>query len=292
MKKFKLINNHAVAVNRRVASTSIGEAAVDKYLPDAKSKITFPEGATFFNWMGLLPTVTAEDAHPVVALIRSPLDRFKSACLHEGISAAEGLAKTGTVHFTLQSDLLVDGTALYRYETDFDEFVSLLGLDAVGSSNESTGDLELTNDEQAEFESIYAADIALYDSITEAGQTYTITATNEAKAAKIRELEAARYQAEIAGTTVAALGGAFVRTDKETQNELGKALALLTIDPTFEIDWKFPDGTIVHLAKAQIEAVAQEVFSHVQQTRTDYKVKAEAVAVATTQEELESITWL
>lgn len=114
---------------------------------------------------------------------------------------------------------------------------------------------------------------------------------NTAKAEKIKELEAARYDAEISGTTVAELGNATVLTDKETQSELGKALAVLTINPTLEINWKFPDGSIILLDKTAIEAVAQSVFNHVQQTRDDYKTKVEAVSAATTQEELTSIVW-
>lgn len=112
----------------------------------------------------------------------------------------------------------------------------------------------------------------------------------EAKAAKIRELEAARYQAEIAGITLP--GGQPIRTDKETQAELGKALSIIsTVNPALEIDWKFPDGTVERLDAATVQQIAGAVFAHVQATRTAYKTLAAQVAAATTKSELKPIAW-
>lgn len=113
---------------------------------------------------------------------------------------------------------------------------------------------------------------------------------DEAKAAKIRELESARYQAEVAGIELP--DGKFVRTDKETQAELGKALSIIsTVNPALEIDWKFPSGEVLHMDATQIQEIAGVVFTHVQQTRTAYKDKAALVEAATTKDELDAITW-
>lgn len=112
----------------------------------------------------------------------------------------------------------------------------------------------------------------------------------EAKALKIKELEASRYQAEVAGITLP--DGKEVRTDKETQAELGKALSVIaTVNPALEIDWKFPSGEVVPMDVAQIQQIAGAVFAHVQATRTAYKEKAALVADATTKDELNAIIW-
>jgi len=112
----------------------------------------------------------------------------------------------------------------------------------------------------------------------------------EAKDAKIAELEAARWDAEVAGITLP--DGKEVSTDKETQAELAKALSIIsTVNPTLEIDWKFPDGEVVHLDPTQIQEIAGAVFGHVQATRTAYKDKVALVESATTKDELNAITW-
>ena len=305
-------------------SSAIGKAAILTFYPERQRIVVGYDMSNQPMGWGRESLERTETPDGVVLVpVREPIERFRSACAQTRIENVDDLlTKIETqalvsggrpdrkitwdkhFHFRPTVDYTTDLTVkLYKFPEQIDDLAAEAGLPVpLPSVNDSASNNPpkpvLTPEQLARVEVIYADDIALYNSITTAGQEFVgeVTppepTTDEAKAAKILELEAARYQAEIAGTIVAALGGAFVRTDKETQNELGKALALLTIDPTFEIDWKFPDGTIVHLAKAQIEAVAQEVFSHVQQTRTDYKVKAEAVAVATTQEELESITWL
>lgn len=113
----------------------------------------------------------------------------------------------------------------------------------------------------------------------------------ELKAAKVKELEQARWNAEIAGTTVPELNDAPVLTDKETQNELGKALALLTVNPNFEIDWRFPHGEIVRLNGDSIKQVASVVFTHVQSTRTRFKVLMDQISEAETIAEVNLVVW-
>jgi hypothetical protein len=110
------------------------------------------------------------------------------------------------------------------------------------------------------------------------------------KAAKLAELERARWDAEVAGITLT--DNKAVRTDKETQAELGKALSMIaTVNPALEIDWKFPNGEVVHMDATQIQQIAGAVFAHVQATRTAFKDKAALVAAATTAAELDAINW-
>ena len=107
-----------------------------------------------------------------------------------------------------------------------------------------------------------------------------------AKAAKINQLRAARDAVEFGGIT---FNGLPVQTDMVTQARLTSALSLVALNPATVIKWEFPDGSIVDLDKATIEALAAAVFGHVQQTRTDFAAAKALVEAATTVEELASI---
>jgi len=107
-----------------------------------------------------------------------------------------------------------------------------------------------------------------------------------AKAAKINQLRAARDAVEFGGIT---FNGLPVQTDMVTQARLTSALSLVALNPATVIKWEFPDGSIVDLDKATIEALAAAVFGHVQQTRTDFAAAKALVEAATTVEELTAI---
>ena len=107
-----------------------------------------------------------------------------------------------------------------------------------------------------------------------------------AKAAKINQLRSARDAVEFGGIT---FNGLPVQTDMVTQARLTSALSLVALNPATVIKWEFPDGSIVDLDKATIEALAAAVFGHVQQTRTDFAAAKAAVEAATTVEELAAI---
>ena len=107
-----------------------------------------------------------------------------------------------------------------------------------------------------------------------------------AKAAKINQLRAARDAVEFGGIT---FNGLPVQTDMVTQARLTSALSLVALNPATVIKWEFPDGSIVDLDKATIEALAAAVFGHVQQTRTDFAAAKTLVDAAATVEELTAI---
>jgi len=107
-----------------------------------------------------------------------------------------------------------------------------------------------------------------------------------AKAAKINQLRSARDAAEFGGIT---FNGLPVKTDMETQARLTSALSLVALNPATVIKWEFPDGSIVDLDKATIEALAAVVFGHVQQTRTDFAAAKTLVEAATTIEALAAV---
>jgi hypothetical protein len=109
---------------------------------------------------------------------------------------------------------------------------------------------------------------------------------DSAKAQKINQLRAARDAVEFGGIT---FNGLPVQTDMVTQARLTSALSLVALNPSTVIKWEFPDGSIVDLDKATIEALAAAVFGHVQQTRTDFAAAKALVEAAATVEELTAI---
>ena len=109
----------------------------------------------------------------------------------------------------------------------------------------------------------------------------------EAKAAKKSEIAAARYAAEIAGVTV---GGATVRTDRESQSLITGAALKALQDAEYVCSWK-TDAGFVELSAPQILAIADAVRAHVQSC---FDHEADLVALidaAGTLEDLEAVTW-
>ena len=110
---------------------------------------------------------------------------------------------------------------------------------------------------------------------------------DEAKSAKKSEIAAARYAAEIAGVTV---GGATVRTDRESQSLITGAALKALQDAEYVCSWK-TDAGFVELSAPQILAIADAVRTHVQSC---FDHEADLVALidaAETVEDLEAVTW-
>lgn len=305
IKYYKLNETSGIAILLKSGSTSIAKAVIDAKHPDVVAvPISFPNdgrGANRPGWQGVCPRI--ESPTTTYAAIREPIDRFRSAFAQtrqSDVDATIARLESGdwfNPHFFPQARLQISAK-LYRFPEHLDELAIDAGLGEIPAINDEATNANpdkpiLTSEQTARLEALYADDIALYGSITEAGQVYTlppIPATNEMRAAKIAELERARWDEEVAGITLP--DGKFVFTDKETQVELGKALSIIsTFNPALEIDWKFPDGEIVHMDATQIQQIAGAVFAHVQATRTAFKDKAALVEAATTKDELDSITW-
>ena len=133
------------------------------------------------GWQALAPK-TFDPVNPVIPL-RNPVERFRSACAQEGLTADEAIALIeagkSSGHFRAQSDYLVPGqNALYRFPEHIEELAALLGLDEIPEVNTSATNNgpkpDLTPEQVARVESLYVDDIALYESISEPGQVLAI----------------------------------------------------------------------------------------------------------------------
>jgi len=110
---------------------------------------------------------------------------------------------------------------------------------------------------------------------------------DEAKIAKIAEIAAARFAAETGGIVV---GGAEIRTDRESQAMITGAALKAMQDEAYVCKWKTEAG-FVEMTSPQILAVADAVRAHVQSC---FDHEADLVALidaAGTLEDLEAVTW-
>lgn len=88
----------------------------------------------------------------------------------------------------------------------------------------------------------------------------TIDAAAEARAEAKALVAARRYDAEIAGTTVAGLP---VQTDRASQALVTGAALAASLDAGYTVKWKTAGG-FVDLSAAQIIGIAQAIRAHVQ----------------------------
>jgi hypothetical protein len=132
------------------------------------------------GWQAMAPK-TFEPISPLIP-VRDPVERFRSACAQEGKTAEEALnlldEGEASQHFRKQSDYLIGDCTLYKFPEHIAELATEIGLDGIPEVNTSETNNgpkpDLTPEQLARVEALYADDIALYESITEAGQVYVV----------------------------------------------------------------------------------------------------------------------
>lgn len=110
---------------------------------------------------------------------------------------------------------------------------------------------------------------------------------DELKAQKKAAIAAARYESEIAGTTV---NGILIDTGRDSQALITGAALAAVIDGSYSLNWKTSSG-FIHLTAPEIIAVAQAVRAHVQACFDKEGELVARINAATTKEELDAITW-
>ena len=157
-----------------------------------------------------------------------------------------------------------------------------------------SADLDAGRTPDAEFEAIFIGtqSIEVLTGQSDEGVEFgplvdTRTPLERAKAAKLVELAAARYAAEVAGVVV---NGMRVRTDRESQAMITGAALAAVQDANYTCKWKTESG-FVTLTATQIIAVATSVRAHVQ---AQFDREAELIVqvnAAITVEAVEAIQW-
>lgn len=208
-KYFKITDDLGVAIILKVGSSSIAKAIIDAHHPDIASiPISFPNDGLGINrpgWQGICPRVA--DPATILACVREPVERFRSACAQIGVSAEDALTKLEAddwfnPHFNLQSRAVKNATKLYKFPDHLEQFATDASLSyPLPEINESATHNhpkpDLTPEQKARVESVYADDIALFTSISVPGQEYTapqppLTPEEIEAAARQKAMEAAR----------------------------------------------------------------------------------------------------
>jgi hypothetical protein len=108
-----------------------------------------------------------------------------------------------------------------------------------------------------------------------------------AKRAKLAEIAAARWRAEVGGVEVS---GMKIDTSRESRALITGAALAATIDPTYTCQWKAAQGFITLNAEA-ILAAATAVRQHVQACFDHEAELTAVVAAAEMIEAVESVSW-
>lgn len=280
-----------LAFNLKAASSSLARAIATAYYNLSVEQLAQPK------LQGYLDIVNEPDGE-VILVVRNPVERFRSACAETGKEVDDALTEITNgehdLHLWPTSRLLVDGCKLYRFESDLDDAAAELGLSLplpnIDGGNPPKPDL--TPEQLARVQAIYADDIALYESITEAGQVWTkppTPTTDVDKAKKLTELAAARYAEEMGGIEV---DGILIKTDERTRGILTAGMVEARDNPEFSLlNWKISDGNFVDLSALQILSIYEAVDAHIAATFAKERTLSEQVTNATTIEELEAIKW-
>lgn len=121
--------------------------------------------------------------------------------------------------------------------------------------------------------------------LLDAAWTASVPSLDTARAEKLARLADHRYRRETGGTTV---GGAAVRTDRESQALLTGAAVAALLDSGYAVAWKTLSGWVT-LNAASIIGLASAVRAHVQACFDRERALAQQVEAATSLEELAAV---
>jgi hypothetical protein len=177
-------NQTHVAAIPKSGSSAIARAIHFAAKPNFKVISASRDGEMVERIMGnpgwqALAAKTTEPSNPIIP-VRDPVERFRSACAQENKTADEALALLdegkASQHFRKQSDWVTPNCRLAKFPEHLSFIATELGLEDIPPVNESETHNgpkpDLTPDQTTRVQTIYADDIALYASITEAGQAY------------------------------------------------------------------------------------------------------------------------
>ena len=119
------------------------------------------------------------------------------------------------------------------------------------------------------------------------GEDFIAPTFEDLRNRKYREIAQARYNAEIAGITI---NGVSIKTDRESQGLITGAALKAMQDNTYTCKWKGIDG-FIELTAPQIIAIADAVRQHVQSCFDHEAELLPLIEAATTEAELNLITW-
>ena len=186
--KFFTFGSQSIAAIGKSGSSATARAILFAERPDyeVRSASNDPEMvARSLNrpkWQAMVGKTESPKSMPIIP-VRNPIERFRSGCAQDGITAeealdgleAEGGKLLGSFHFRPTSDYLIFGGLLYQFPEHITEMGEALGvvIESVNDSASNNGEKPIIGINQMKrLIAIYADDIYLFESITKAGQVY------------------------------------------------------------------------------------------------------------------------
>lgn len=247
------------------------------------------------KWQALVPK-TQRPTQAVIP-VRDPIERFRSACAQDGRTAQEQLLKVEAGEFNGHtrptSDYLINGARLYKFPDQLAGIAAELGVDEIPAVNDSETNNgpkpDLAEEEIARVSVVYADDIALFESIENAGQPVSLPpaeATQAEKATKLIEIRAER-EATWQDVLVTSFGVPFW-TDAQTQLDVSTIINILEPEQVYEA-YTCADGLDRDLTREQFQLAFYEGVVRKKTAFAVWRQKRDAVNAATTQAELQAI---
>ena len=186
--KFFTFGSQSIAAIGKSGSSATARAILFAERPDyeVRSASNDPEMvARSLNrpkWQAMVGKTESPKSMPIIP-VRNPIERFRSGCAQDGITAeealdgleAEGGKLLGSFHFRPTSDYLIFRGLLYQFPEHITEMGEALGvvIESVNDSASNNGEKPIIGINQMKrLIAIYADDIYLFESITKAGQVY------------------------------------------------------------------------------------------------------------------------
>jgi hypothetical protein len=309
--------NKVIGINYKSGSATISRALIEQHFPklhEAYTKHTrWGTGQSFEQGYNHSRCPRADATGKTVLMpFRDPVERFRSACaqlwkegpfmglsLEEIIEQAED-PKLKNLHLVPQISFIesfegANAVKLYRFPEAFDQLALDAGLTLpLPVVNESGPDTpakpDLTPEQLARVQAIYADDIALFNSITEAGQVYVPPPeplTDQDVANALSELKSARIAAEQSGFD---FNGKHFQTRNDGDIIKITNIGIAAMNPAFQTQFRATDNSWMPMDSATAQAFYTAMLTRGQEIWANYGIKEAQILAATTKDELEAIS--
>jgi hypothetical protein len=154
-------NGNAVVLTPRSGSHSLAVAALASFWPDAAINSEYHPATAFplehqFSWTGIEPNAAL--------VVRNPVERFRSMCAHKPERTIQEHLDAPVYGPLPTGDFL----RYFRFEDQLQDCADWLGITVPLEQidpTEPTAKPDLTPEQEARVREIYAADIALWESL-------------------------------------------------------------------------------------------------------------------------------
>lgn len=155
-------NNNAVVLTPRTGSHSLCEAALSSFWPEAL-RVDYAHPAASLPNQEFYPE-NSDLANSIAIVVRNPIERFRSMCAHRPTVSIEDQLNN-PIYGPIPSGQF---NQYFRFEDQLQECADWLGITVPLEQidpTEPSSKPDLTPEQEARVREIYAADIALWESL-------------------------------------------------------------------------------------------------------------------------------